>query len=223
VFNAGPIDVTIDYYNIEIKDRIAFTSRFNLTTEDTNALLAAGVSDASSFTSVRFFSNQQTVEASGIDLVATLPFELAGGTSTLTAVANFSNIDLTRFNPDFTSENRRNQIERGRPDSRFVLTWAHVQGPWRLMSRVRYYGDYYDAPTNNGSVSYYPDPEFLVDLEASLDINDSVTVLAGAQNAFDAYPQRNPAGEVAGLIYPESSPFGFNGGFYYLRALWRRQ
>ena len=223
VFNAGPVDVTLDYYNIEIKDRIAFTSRFNLTPEDINALLAAGVSDARSFTSVRFFSNQQTVKAQGVDLVATLPFDLGGGVSTLTAVANFSDIDLSKFNPDFTNDNRRRQIEKGRPDMRFVLSWAHVQGPWRFMARGRYYGDYYDAPTNDASVSYYPDSKLLVDLEASYDISESVTVLAGAQNAFDTYPEKNPAGEVAGLIYPESSPFGFNGGYYYIRAMWRRQ
>ncbi len=223
VFNAGPVDVTLDYYNIEIKDRIAFTSRFSLTPADIEALLAAGVSDARSFTSVRFFSNQQTVEASGVDLVASLPFDLGGGTSTLTAVANFSDIDLAKFNPEFTSDNRRRQIEKGRPDMRFVLSWTHTQGPWRFMARGRYYGDYYDAPTNDESVSYHPDPKFLVDLEASYDLSESVTLLAGAQNVFDTYPEKNPAGEVAGLIYPEGSPFGFNGGFYYLRASWQRQ
>ena len=223
VFSAGPLDVTLDYYNIEIKDRIAFTSRFNLTPADIAALEAAGVSDARSFTSVRFFSNQQTVEASGIDLVATVPFDLGGGTSTITAVANWSDIDLTKFNPDFTSDNRRLQIEEGRPDTRFVLTWTHLQGPWRFMARGRYYGEYYDAPTNDASVSYNPDPKFLVDLEASYDVSDAVTVLVGAQNVFDTYPEKNPAGEVAGLIYPESSPFGFNGGYYYVRAMWRRQ
>ena len=223
VFNAGPVDVTVDYYNIKIKDRVAFTSRFTLDDADRQALRAAGVSDASSFTSVRFFSNQQSVKASGVDVVATLPFELGGGMSALTAVANFSDIELTKFNPDFTSDNRRLQIEQGRPDARFVLTWTHLQGPWRFMARGRYYGDYYDAPTNDGSVAYFPDPDFVVDLEASFDINESITVLAGAQNAFDTYPQENPAGEVAGLIYPESSPFSFNGGFYYLRARWERQ
>ena len=223
VFEAGPADVTIDYYNIKIEDRIAFTSRFNLDESDIQSLLAAGVSDATSFTSVRYFSNQQDVKVQGVDLVVTLPFDLGGGTSTLTAVANWSDIELSRFNPEFTSDNRRLQIERGRPDTRFVITWTHLQGPWRFMARGRYYGDYYDAPTNDASVSYYPDPDFLMDFEVSYDIGEQVTLLAGAQNAFDAYPQMNPAGEVAGLIYPESSPFSFNGGFYYLRARWERQ
>ena len=222
VFEAGPADVTIDYYNIKIEDRIAFTSRFSLTPTDIAALQAAGVSDAASFTSVRFFSNQQTVKTQGVDVVVTLPFDLGGGTSSLTAVANWSDIELSKFNPDFTSDNRRLQIERGRPETRFVLTWTHLQGPWRFMARGRYYGEFYDAPTNDASVSYFPESKFLMDFEVSYDVGEQVTLLAGAQNAFDTYPQQNPAGEVAGLIYPESSPFSFNGGFYYLRARWER-
>ena len=220
VFSAGDLDVTLDYYNIEISDRIAFTSRFNLTQADVDALLAAGVSDAQSFTSVRFFSNQQTVEASGIDLVATLPFDLGEGDSTLTVVANWSDVELTDFDPGFTSDNRRLQIERGRPDSRFTATWTHLQGDWRFMARVRHYGEFYDAPTNDGSVAFYPEPATLFDFEAAYEVSDSLTVIGGLQNAFDEYPMTNPHGEVAGLIYPEQSPFGFNGGFYYLRATW---
>ena len=220
VIDAGAFDVTLDYYNITIEDRVSFTSRFNLTEEDINALLADGVSDATSFSSVRFFSNQQTVEASGVDLVASYPFALGGGASTLTVVANWSDIELTRFNPGFTSKNRLLQIEQGRPDSRFSATWSHAQDTWRLMGRARQYGGYYDAPTNDGSVAYFPDPELMFDLEVALDVTDSLSVLFGAQNALDEYPDINPHGEVAGLLYPEQSPFGFNGGYYYMRATW---
>ena len=220
LLSLGALDLTLDYYNIRVKDRISFTSRFNLTQADIAALLAAGVADATSFASVRFFSNLQTVQASGIDLVATLPFDLAGGTSDLTLAANFSDVDLTEYNPTFTSENRKQQIERGRPDSRFTLTWRHLQGPWRFLARARYYGEYYDATTNDASVAYFPNARLLFDIEGGIRLGDSLTLLAGAQNAFDTYPQKNPNGEVAGLIYPEASPFGFNGGLYYLRATW---
>ena len=221
VFDVGGIDVTMDYYRIEIEDRISFTSRFNLTPADITALLAAGVSDASSFTSVRFFSNLQTVEASGIDVVATWPFSLGGGLSNLTFAGNWQSVELTKFNPEFTSDNRRLQIEQGRPDSRFTLTWNHSQGRWRTMLRARYYGEFYDAPTNDGSVAFHPDPSLLFDAEIALDATDSVSLLFGLQNVFDEYPSTNPHGEVTGLVYPEQSPFGFNGGFYYLRARYR--
>ena len=220
VFHAGPLDVTVDYYNITIEDRISFTSRFDLTQADIDSLLAVGVSDATSFASVRFFSNQQTVNASGIDVVATLPFDLAGGVSNLTFTANWQSIELEEFNPDFTSENRRLQIEQGRPDSRFTLSWTHIQGQWRLMARARHYGEYYDAPTNDGDVAFFPQPELLFDAELAYDVTPRLSLLLGLQNAFDEYPDENPHGEVAGLIYPEQSPFSFNGGYRYLRATW---
>ena len=221
VFGLGAADITLDYYNIQINDRIAFTSRFNLTEADVNALLDAGVSDAQSFTSVRFFSNQQDVQATGVDVVATVPFDMGSGSTNLQVAANFSDIELTRFNPDFTSDNRRLQIEQGRPGSRITATLNHSQGTWRVMGRLRHYGEYYDAPTNDASVAYYPSPSTLIDFEAAFDFSDSLSVLFGLQNAFDEYPEINPAGEVAGLLYPESSPFGFNGGYYYLRATWQ--
>jgi iron complex outermembrane receptor protein len=45
------------------------------------------------------------------------------------------------------------------------------------------------------------------------------TVVAGAENVFDAYPdeaQGYPDFSF-GVRYPESSPIGYNGGFWYLR------
>ena len=251
VFELGPADITIDYYDIEIEDRIALTSRFNIardrnkdgiidgtngpdelmcdvtvggtTTErctTIDSLLSAGVSDASSFTSVRFFSNQQTVRARGLDVVLTVPFELGSGTSSVTTVANISNVQLSKFDPDFTGKNRRLQIENGRPNLRFNVTWTHLQDQWRFMGRSRFYGEYYDATTNDESVAYYPSPSLLFDAEVGYDATDQLSFVLGAENLFDIYPERNPNGAVAGLPYPESSPFGFNGAFYYLRARW---
>ena len=196
VFGLGPADITLDYYNIQIEDRVAFTSRCNLTPTDIDVLLAAGVSDATSFPSVRFFTNQQDVKAPGVDVVATVPFDVGDGATSLQLAANFSSIELTRFDPTFTGESRRLQIEEGRPGSRITATLNHSQGSWRVLGRLRYYGEYYDDPTNSGG-------------------------LPPNGNAF--YPDINPTGqngEVAGLIYPESSPFGFNGGYYHMRVTW---
>ena len=222
VLGFGLVDLTVDYYAIKIQDRIAFTSRFNLTEPDIAALLAAGVTDARSFTSVRYLSNQQTLKTAGVDLVASLPFEFVGGSSTITAVANWPKVKLTRFSPRYTTETRRLQIERGRPDARYVVTWTHVGGGWRLTARSRYYGEYYDAPTNDGSVAFYAASDWLVDVEADVPVGRSVSLVLGSENVLDNYPSENPHGEVAGLIYPETSPFGFNGAFHYAQLRWRR-
>ncbi|MXZ55581.1 MAG: TonB-dependent receptor [Gammaproteobacteria bacterium] len=216
------ISVTVDWYNIEVKDRIAFTSRFHLTDADIEALLAEGVADASSFSSVRFLSNQQTLRTSGIDVVATTQVEFGGGVSSFAVAANFNDVELSKFNPDFTSENRKNQIEDGQPATRITATWNHRVNQINAMVRLRYYGEYYDTPTNDAAAAYRPDPVAIWDAEISFHMNDRTTITGGMQNMTDVYPTVNPNGNIAGLLYGEQSPYGFNGGYIYGRITWQR-
>ena len=225
VFDVGALAVTLDYYSITIEDRISFTSPFQITDDDVAALLAAGVPDASSIGEVRFFSNQQEVDVSGVDVVATWPFSLGAGSSTLTLAANFSNVDLRQYNPMFTSANRVAEIEDGRPESRLTATWVYDRARWSALARVRHYGEHYDAPTGGGGWgAYRPEPATLVDLQIEVDLTSSFALVLGGQNVFDTYPQANPNMGVPafnGLPWPENSPVGFQGGSYYVRATWR--
>lgn len=216
------ISVTVDWYNIEVKDRIAFTSRFHLTDADIEALLAEGVADASSFSSVRFLSNQQTLRTSGIDVVATTQVEFGGGVSSFAVAANFNDVELSKFNPEFTSENRKNQIEDGQPATRITATWNHRVNQINAMVRLRYYGEYYDTPTNDAEAAYRPEAVAIWDAEISFHMNDGTTITGGMQNMTDVYPTENPNGNIAGLLYGEQSPYGFNGGYIYGRITWQR-
>ncbi len=61
----------------------------------------------------------------------------------------------------------------------------------------------------------------LVDVEAAYTFKAlRVTVAGGGQNVLHAYPSTNPYAGILGVQYPENSPYGFNGRFYYLRALY---
>jgi len=40
----------------------------------------------------------------------------------------------------------------------------------------------------------------------------------GADNLFDEYPDKNPGRGGSGQLYPEDSPFGFNGGSWYVQG-----
>ncbi|MEO1203350.1 MAG: TonB-dependent receptor, partial [Pseudomonadota bacterium] len=71
VATVGPVDLTVDYFNIEVEDRIALTTTQTLTDEDIEDLISQGILDASSFTGVRFFTNDFDTTTQGIDLVAT--------------------------------------------------------------------------------------------------------------------------------------------------------
>jgi len=61
---------------------------------------------------------------------------------------------------------------------------------------------------------------WLVNLEATRRIAEKLTVAVGAENAFSAYPEKDARLSQInnGIIYPQFSPFGFNGGFWYVRV-----
>jgi iron complex outermembrane receptor protein len=60
---------------------------------------------------------------------------------------------------------------------------------------------------------------WLFDIEAAYTFRDRFTVAVGADNVFDEYPDTDflYPDFSSGRIYPDSSPFGFNGGFWYVR------
>ena len=59
----------------------------------------------------------------------------------------------------------------------------------------------------------------LVDAEVNLTINDMFTVTIGGENILDEFPEdeQDPTSRFLGVEYALTSPYGFNGGFYYLR------
>ena len=71
VFTLRELSVTLDYYNMEVRNRIALSKRRAITDADVLALAARGV-DASRVGSVAFFTNAFETYTQGLDLVATV-------------------------------------------------------------------------------------------------------------------------------------------------------
>lgn len=225
VFNVGDMDVTIDYFNIKVEDRIARSSNKNLTDADRQTLLSQGVADALAFTGVRFYVNDFDTTTQGIDIVATLPFEMAGGNSNLSFAGNWTETEVDKWNPDVIGDKRVTQLEKNHPEFRFTTTLNHTQGPWSMLLRGRFYDGFVEFTTDNSDALLNAGSRWLMDAELGYSINDNITLVAGAENFTDTTPthQRNNVGypgEVSGMTYAETSPYGFNGGFYYFRALY---
>ena len=223
VFNIGDLDVTIDYFNIKVEDRIARSSNKFLTEADRATLVAQGVTDAASFTQLRFYTNDFDTTTQGIDIVATLPFEMAGGNSNLSFAGNWTETQVDDRNPDVINDKRVIQLEKNNPEIRFTTTLNHNQGPWRMLLRGRFYDSFVEFSTDDGSARLNAGSRWLMDAELGYSLNNNITLVAGAENFIDTTPtnQRNNASPYpSGMQYAETSPYGFNGGFYYFRALY---
>jgi iron complex outermembrane receptor protein len=87
--------------------------------------------------------------------------------------------------------------------------------------------NYYDSWSTTAGLFNESDPPatfdygstLLVDAEVSMTINEMFTVALGGENIFDEYPDDEQDGTLGFLGVEDAltSPYGFNGGFYYLR------
>ena len=97
---ANPSDrltVSLDYYFIELRDRIVLSSDFNIGPEEVVALQALGVQGANSIAQVSFFNNDLDTESSGIDVVATYRIDSGAGLTELSASLNRNRTRVSRI------------------------------------------------------------------------------------------------------------------------------
>lgn len=216
-FHLGNLDVTIDYFNIEVEDRLNLSQLFELTQQEIDDLIESGVTAAGSLQNFRFFVNDFDTETEGFDVVATYPLEWSNASTDLSLAFNMTETTVTAFNPDTIDDVRILELEKGLPETRWNLQANHFWGDWRFLARVSYYDDWYDSE----DTEFYSGTS-IVDAEVAYTWNERTTIVLGAMNLLDETPDENPnAAAGVGNKYSQFTPFGFNGGFWYLRVNWQ--
>lgn len=213
--------LTADYFNIEVTDRLSQTSPLDLSDSDVEALLANGISDASSFSSVKYFTNDFDTTTQGLDLVANFDMDMLGGETKFSLAANWTDTKVDSFNPENINAAKIKMLEDNLPEYRANLTANHSNGDWNVLLRASYYGKIYEDHLDaGGAFNINAGSEVTFDTEVGYNINESFYVAAGAKNMFDQTPDANEFAGVVGSKYPTTSPIGINGGFYYARIMY---
>jgi iron complex outermembrane receptor protein len=271
------ISVTLDYYNIQLEDRIAQTGSIDITAEPalsdgtcptadaanqadpddslgslSSCLQEAGVPGAADLTSVRFFTNDFETTTQGIDLVATWALDWGGaGSGNLTAAWAWTETTVD-FIGEEVSRNRIHDLENENPQHRGIFTYNHFVGGWRFLARASYYGDWQEGgwsddpsftrgvnpvytsdcvgtpstahATKTGGIDYNDncyDADWIFDVEAGYTFNDTWSIIAGVNNIADNFgPLNKDNADLTigdGQRYEGTSPFGYDGGFWYFR------
>lgn len=214
VLALGPVDVTVDYFNIEVEDRIAPSQLYSLTQREVDDLVASGVTSAANLQNFRFFTNDFDTTTKGVDIVATYTTEAIGDSTDFSLAFNQTDTSVDKYSPETIDETRIRELEEGLPQTRWNLAANTLLSDWRLMARVSYYDDWFDSEDDQVYSG-----EYIVDAELGYNFSDSMSVTLGAQNLLDQAPEENPgAAEGVGNRYSQFSPFGFDGGLYYLRT-----
>ena len=210
--NLGEFDVTLDYFNIEVTDRLTLSKDFSLSAADIAALTASGVSGANDIAVFRFFTNDFETETSGFDLVVSTETEWLGGSTSWNLAYNNTKTEVTSRG-QYIDDVREKSIEEMSPDTRYNLSANHMMDGWRMLARLSYYGDWYDS---NQDLNY--SGVNVVDVEVSYDLNENSAIMIGGNNIFDeAGSTKHNGAAGAGNKYSEFAPMGFSGAFWYAK------
>lgn len=223
VVEVDDLYVTLDFFQIKVTDRISQTSSLELSAKDIEQLLALGVSDATSFTGVKYFTNDFDTTTKGADFVANYSMDMAGGRTSFALAANWTKTTVDAYSTNIW-EAKVKQLEEGLPRVRGSFTISHNHGDLGGFVRLNHYGNYYEDHADSGVVSaadgglpLYLGAEMTVDAEVFYNFNENYSIALGANNLLDEYPDKNEWAPVLGAQYPTTSVMGFNGGFYYAR------
>ncbi|MCI0517394.1 MAG: TonB-dependent receptor [Woeseiaceae bacterium] len=263
------LNLTVDYFNINVDDRIAFTGSIDITAEDPNdpqyadldcpnakanpvgtlalCLQEVGVPGAADLSSVTFYTNDFETTTQGVDVVLAWDMEWGGaGSGTLTGAVNWTETEVDNAGSE-VSRDKVVDLENQNPEYRGVLTYNHYFENFSFLVRASYYDDWVNsqigggdttprgpdgtgytiacAVDNSGGDDCY-DGDIIFDIEAAYTFAERFTVAVGADNVLDeegavdiqSRSDLDPNLSVgAGNHYSDTTPWGIDGGFWYVR------
>ncbi len=227
--------LTVDYFHINIDDRIIFSS--NLQPEEGPCPTPAAcpirtLLDPFGIGQLLLFTNAVDTRTRGVDIVALYDIDTGAGSHFLVEGAfNFNKTEVTdRRSPSTTlpapvlfDQAQVTLVEEAQPRQHHTLSGTYYRGPWTANVRFNYFGE---VAGQGFGPRFEWGGKWLTDAYVSYTFGDNVTVAFGGLNIFDVYPDEwDPAVNGLfglGFIYGwETLPFGINGGSYYARASYK--
>lgn len=224
----GTTSVTLDFYHIEIDDRLALLSN-TIGPVEIAQLIAAGIpADEANLlngSNANFFVNGFDSEIDGIDLAIVSEFSVGGGDLRVDLRHNFNEQNVTNVSPGTINASRVFDLENQTPENRTLLTFDYsTAGMFSGLVRFNYYGDWTTTAglfsPGDASDQYSYGENVLVDLEARFTFAERYQFTIGGENVFDTLPdtEQDPTSLFLGVRPSLTSPFGVNGAFWYARA-----
>ena len=229
------LSITADLYNITIDDRIVLSSRF--TNGDPTVAQILQPFENLGVNQAQFFVNAVDTETRGLDVVVAYTTDAADGKLTVTGSANltktevlntnipqemadiFSGGDLEGVRTTLFNREERNRLETALPREKGNLSLRYTRRNLSLFARANYFGAVEYRPTNSDNDETF-EAKMLFDLNISFQIDPGVTIVVGANNVFNTFPDKHElAANYSNGNFPYSrrvNQFGMNGGYYYV-------
>lgn len=242
-----PITLTVDAYQINVKDRIGFSQYFevvvpnNQAATDANrqALRDLGVYNWATLGRVQYFTNGFETTTRGVDVVLNHHISTDFGRFQTTVAGNYNANEVDKSDPGILSRERIGDIENLNAKIRANVTEVWTLSDFTLLGRMGFADKWTDfAEASDGGDKTFGS-EVTFDLELAYEVTKNIRVALGGENIFNNYPDKNkramglngPApgtpvqnwyaftdATISGDRYPSASPIGINGAFYYGRV-----
>jgi len=239
--------VTVDFFHINIDDRIIFSS--NIQPEDPTTCGPAlegcpirAVLDPIGVGQVLFFTNAIDTKTEGVDIVVDYNVDVWGGTLDLTGLLHWNKTWVNKRHSQSTvlppgvlfDDTQVTLVEEGQPAAKHVFQGFYRTGAWEFTLRENYFGSVSGEGFTPGLKETWGG-KWLTDVAVGYNFTDKIRLTVGANNVFDVYPDKWDAGIIdpnapgfdgpngnpfpaLGFIYGwETMPFGMNGGYYYAK------
>ena len=218
------LNLTVDAYQIDIKDRIVISGRFSNTIPALAQFFAG-----TNVTEAQFFTNAIDTRTRGLDVVGTSVQDLGDGKLTASLALNFNKTkirggvrtpaQLSGFGETLLNREERGRIEVNQPRSKIIGTLIYDIGPWMIRTAVTRFGEITTVAPQLPEQDQTFSSKIVTDLSLAYRFSPAVELQVGANNLFDVYPDkvRDPRLTNDGTV-PYSrfaTQFGFNGASYY--------
>ena len=217
--------VTVDMYNINIEDRIALQS-FTIGDSELAKLQTANIANADLLagSNGNYFVNAFDSKVSGIDLNVQSNFDVLSGNLVVDFRHNYNQMEVSDVKASTINNGRVFDLENQVPEHNSVVSFTYTQDKYSGLVRLNRYGEWSSTGglfgPGDASDAHNYDGAMLVDVEFKMDVTEQVTLAIGGENIFDEYPDKENNGTLGflGQQHAVTSPFGFNGAFWYLRG-----
>jgi iron complex outermembrane receptor protein len=231
------ISLIVDAYWIQIKDRIVLSGTLDRSMPAVKKILDS--IPGFRVDQVQFFTNAINTRTKGMDIILDGNWNSRKASLNISLAANFTSThlfgdiktsdklpaDSLNTNTVFNIEEKI-RIEKGQPTDKIILSVNYKRGKTSLMVRNTRFGKTTIGPVfrNPTRILYESfSPKILTDISLAYCLRTWVTLTLGADNVFNVYPDRlrNYENTVQGswIYSAEASPFGFNGGYFFVNML----
>ena len=224
-------NLTADAYWIQIKNRIVLSGGFERKDGNTiDSILDPNLA-FNEIRTISFFTNAINTVTKGIDVILDGNWNNRRESLNVSLAANFNSTRLfgaiktsdklevnSQSSTTLFNSEEKTRIEKGQPSSKIILSLTYKTGKVKLNIRNTRFGKTIIAPRNQPEETF--SSKILTDISLAYSLKAWATFTIGSNNVANIYPDRLKyyanTSQGSWIYSPEASPFGFNGGYYFV-------